>query len=68
MMDAGKKDRCPKQGSPRMQDFLQGMPLAMAYVPWQHMQNLYEPEQALRCGTVFPELNMPFLGRKGCRS
>lgn len=38
--------------------------LAMAYVPFQSMGNTYEPEQALRSGTLFPELNKPFFGRK----
>lgn len=52
---------CPGQA-----DGLQYQALAMAYVPWQHIKSLYEPDQALLCGTVFPELNKPFLGRKGC--
>lgn len=42
-------------------------PVAMAYVPWQHFSDTYEPDKALQCGTIFPELNKPFLGRKGCR-
>lgn len=32
---------------------------AMAYVPWQTLQELYEPEAALAIGTLFPELNKP---------
>ncbi|MCI5492871.1 MAG: spore coat associated protein CotJA [Lachnospiraceae bacterium] len=39
--------------------------IAMAYVPWQHFQNVYDPDKALRCGTIFPELNKPFLGKRG---
>ena len=40
-------------------------PLAMAYVPWQHMENVYENlEEALCVGTLFPELNKPFQGRR----
>lgn len=39
--------------------------LAMAYVPWQHFNNVYEPDKAILCGTIFPELNKPFYGRKG---
>lgn len=42
------------------------MPLAMAYVPRQHFQEVYEPDKALQCGTIFPELNKPFYGRRGC--
>ncbi len=37
--------------------------LAIANVPWQYFTNSYDPEQALRIGTMFPELNKPFLGR-----
>ncbi len=44
---------------------LQSMPLAMAYVPWQFWGQTYELEKALQCGTIFPELNKPFLGKRG---
>ncbi len=40
--------------------------VAMAYVPFQQMAETYDPEKALHCGTLFPELNKPFHGcRKG---
>ena len=39
--------------------------LAMAYVPWQKWQSVYEPEKAINIGTIFPELNKPFTGRRG---
>ena len=39
-------------------------PIAMAYVPWQNFHKVYEPEKALMVGTIFPELNKPFLGRR----
>ena len=42
--------------------------LAMAYVPWQYFKNLYEPDQALRCGTIFQDLYKPFYGSMGGRS
>ena len=48
-------------------DELRGMPLAMAYVPWQELGCTYEPMQALRAGTIFPELDKPFYGRRGIR-
>lgn len=48
------------------EDKLQGMPLAMAYVPWQRWGNLYCACKALQAGTVFEELDKPFLGRGGC--
>jgi len=41
------------------------MVLAMAYVPWQCFGNVLEPDQALKKGTMFPELYKPFVGCKG---
>lgn len=39
---------------------------AIAYVQWQNLEDVYEPEKALYChGTLFPELNKPFYGRRG---
>jgi hypothetical protein len=39
--------------------------LAMAYVPWQHFTKIYDNlEEAFRVGTIFPELNKPFTGRR----
>lgn len=44
------------------------MALAMAYVPWQHFTNTYDPEKALHVGTIFPELDKPYIGKRGmCR-
>lgn len=40
--------------------------LAMAYVPWQHLQTVYEPEYGLDRGTIFPELDKPFLAGGCC--
>lgn len=37
--------------------------LAMAYVPWQKWEMLYEDEKALSAGTIFPSLDLPFCGR-----
>ena len=42
----------------------QTVALAMAYVPFQALGSTYDPEQALASGTLFPDLNKPFLGRK----
>ena len=38
---------------------------AMAYVPFQQWGQMYEAERALDSGTLFPELDKPFFGRKG---
>ena len=48
-------------------DELRGMPLAMGYVPWQNFGCTYEPMEGLRAGTIFPELDKPFYGRRGMR-
>lgn len=49
-------------------DELQGMPIAMAYVPWQVWRNLYDAEKGFCCGTIFEELNKPFRGIGGCQN
>lgn len=41
--------------------------VAMGYIPWQQWQQPYSPEQGLRKGTIFPDLDLPFtMGR--CRT
>lgn len=37
----------------------------MAYIPYQQFGTIYPPEQGLDNGTIFPELNKPFYGRRG---
>lgn len=40
-------------------------PVAMAYVPWQHLTKIYENlDKAYQTGTIFPELTKPFTGRR----
>lgn len=41
--------------------------IAMAYVPWQQWQNIYEPAEALSAGTLFKDLDLRFYGSRGCR-
>lgn len=38
---------------------------AMAYVPYQQYNSTYAPEKGFDEGTIFPELNKPFFGRRG---
>jgi hypothetical protein len=40
--------------------------LAISSVPmqWADWSKVYEPDTALEAGTLFPELNLPFLGYK----
>ena len=51
---------------------LESHPLAMVYAPLQAFRSLYDQETALQKGTLFTELDLPFMGqtvRKGgtCR-
>lgn len=39
--------------------------VAMAYVPFQQLGSVYTAERALDAGTLFPELDKPFYGRRG---
>jgi hypothetical protein len=39
--------------------------VAMAYVPFQQFGTTFPPEKALSTGTLFPDLNKPFYGRRG---
>lgn len=41
---------------------LDELPIAMAYVPMQKWRNVYEPDVALERGTLFSELDLPFIG------
>lgn len=43
----------------------QRMALAMAYVPWQKWQQPYDFDKSLMVGTIFPDLDLPFLGYQG---
>ena len=56
---------------PYMTDFkpsdCENQTIAMAYVPWQQFSSVYEPDRALSAGTIFPELDKPFLAAKGGR-
>lgn len=38
----------------------EGLPLAIATIPCQKWSDIYEAGKALDCGTIFPELNLPF--------
>ena len=45
------------------QNNIDDMPIAMAYVPWQRWSNVYDLDKGFCYGTIFPELNKPFVGR-----
>lgn len=51
-----------------MDDKMRNFPIAMAYVPMQQAPVLYENLEDGFCkGTIFPELDKPFTGRRGKR-
>ena len=46
-------------------EYFERFPIAMAYVPWQHLTSSYEDLEEGYCnGTIFPELTKPFTGRR----
>ncbi len=49
----------------RREDPLRGMALAMAYVPWQPWGEIYDVCEGFQSGTIFEDLDKPFLGRGG---
>ncbi|MBE6648199.1 MAG: spore coat associated protein CotJA [Ruminococcaceae bacterium] len=42
--------------------FPENISLAMAYVPFQRWQNIYDVDDAFGAGTLFADLDKPFLG------
>ncbi len=41
--------------------------LAMATLEMQTWQKIYDPEKGFQRGTIFCELDLPFLCEEGCR-
>ena len=41
---------------------LEGYPLAMVYTPVQRFGNMHDLDNALASGTLFKELDLPFMG------
>ena len=62
-------NECRRQNSSRTpnhsMDALGRFPIAMAYVPWQRFGQTYDLSKALCAGTIFPELDKPFCGKRG---
>lgn len=55
MMDMMNQDRAMRQ------DRMTGMPIGMGYVPWQRWGQTYPLSQGFQRGTIFPELDLPFM-------
>ncbi len=43
-------------------DDIERMPIGMAYVPRQVWRNIYNQDKGLMRGTIFEELDLPFMG------
>ena len=71
-MPASVQERHPMPPAQQMTDPPAGecgfcITLAMAYIPMQQWQKLYEPEDGFSRGTIFEELDLPFMGKGDCR-
>ena len=51
-----------------VQEHLQKLPLAMAYVPFQMWEKPYEADVALSRGTIFPSIDKPFIGEEAVKN
>lgn len=60
--DASLSAATPAQ--PEMSLFPAKVSLAMAYVPYQAFENLYDESTAFSRGTLFKSLDFPFIGGK----
>lgn len=56
-MGSGQTDRTIS----RYPSGMAGYPLAMAYVPWQQWKTPYDAARGLGRGTIFQELDLPFM-------
>ena len=61
----------PVQAEGMKNSCLDSMPLAMVYAPMQKWDQIYEQQVALVRGTIFPALDLPFIGEEavpdGCK-
>lgn len=65
--ECGRETRMPEQRNYKCcKDEFSGMPIAMAYVPWQEWCEIYDICEGFSRGTIFRELDKPFQGRGGC--
>ena len=53
---------CRKDSS--MSAFPAETPIGMAYVPYQQWKNIYDPAVGIDRGTIFEDLDKPFLGER----
>jgi hypothetical protein len=56
----------PMENRPNPVNNCNNWEVAMAYVPWQTYTETYDLCRALQVGTIFPELNKPFMAAGRC--
>ena len=61
------KDGCSCENNSNMGWGLTGYPLASVYAPLQTFDELYDPATALKQGTLFSQLDLPFMGNRRVR-
>ena len=59
-------EQCMPECVPQ-EEVIQNVRLAAAYVPWQKMCSTFSPLEALKRGTIFPELYSPYCGGDNMR-
>ena len=57
------KKTCPPGENNDLSPLPKDTVVAMAYVPFQQFGEVYSSQEGLEAGTLFPELNKPFLGK-----
>lgn len=66
----GASCNVPTRGEPKLDDTVfanDNVPLAMAYVPIQRWRQLYDAEVGIERGTIFKELDKPFIGEEAVK-
>lgn len=58
MRDIKCKDGCDKGNAP-----IDKMSPGMGYIPWQEWTDIYDFDKAFQRGTIFEELDKPYIGR-----
>jgi hypothetical protein len=59
----GNCDCRRNEGCNRGNEPVDRMEPAMSYVPWQKWENIYNMEEGLQKGTIFEDLDKPYIGR-----
>lgn len=64
IQEKSESKNCPMPGA----KFPSDTPIAMAYVPFQQWEEPYDMQTGLSRGTVFPQLDLPFIGEEAVKN